>query len=134
MTRTSHYYIPSQQFIANWFFTMEYNMANNVRQLYLPAGIFFLYNPYQQSDGVIAKLACAVQKPNNINATHPGLCPIYYALQEEPLGSTICIAVFWFGDGYPYNPILVGPFGDADNYHEQLQMDKNATGREGRCA
>jgi len=72
-------------------------------------------------------LAGTVQKPNNINAMHPGLHPIYYALQEEPLGSTICIAVFWFGEGYTYNAVLVGPFGDEETLEEQVEMVKNVT-------
>jgi len=104
-------------------------MTDNIRHLYLPAGIYCVYNPYQESDGVVAKLVGAVQKPNNINVAHPGLCPIYYALQEEPLGSTVCIAVFWFGDSYPYNGILVGPFGNDANYEDQIQMVKNAQQR-----
>jgi len=47
------------------------------------------------------------------------------------LGSTVGIAVFLFGEGYPYNAILVGPFGGDENYQEQLQMVKNVTERAG---
>jgi len=102
---------------------------NNIRSLILPPGIYFIVNPYQESHGVVAKLAGAVQRPNNIYAAHSGLHPIYAALQQERLGISVCVAVFWFGDAYQYNAVLVGPLGNGPNYEEQLQMVKNATER-----
>jgi len=83
--------------------------AVNVRGLFLPHGIYFVFSPYQELHGVVATLPGAVQKPGNIDAAHLGLQPIHYALQEEELGNSVCMAVFWFGDGYPYNGVLLGP-------------------------
>jgi len=45
------------------------------------------------------------------------------------LGISVCIAVFWFGNAYQYNALLVGPFENGPNCQEQLQMVKNATER-----
>jgi len=106
-------------------------MTDNIRPLdvHLPPGVYCVFNPYQESHGVIAQLLGAVQKPNNIHAAHPGLRPIYYALQEEHFGSTVCITVFWFGDGdgYPYSTVLCGPFGNSDGFEEHINMVKHVS-------
>jgi len=104
-------------------------MMDNIWWLdvYLPPGIYCIFNPYQESHGVVAQLLGAVQKLNNIHAAHPGLHPIHYALQEEPFGNTICIAVFWFGEGYPYSAVLCSPFGNSDDYDNHIIMVKHAS-------
>jgi len=79
--------------------------AVNVRRLLLSCGIYFVFSPYQESHGVVAKLSGTVQKPGNKNVAHLGLCPIYYALQEEEPSNSVCVTVFWFGDGHPYNGV-----------------------------
>jgi len=107
-------------------------MTDNIRRLdvHLPAGIYFIINPYQESHGVMAQLLGAVQKPNNIDAAHPGLHPIYFALQDEHFGPTVCVAVFWFGEGYPYSAMLCGPFGNhMDGFKEKITMIKHASER-----
>jgi len=63
MTRTSSYYTPSQQIICDRVLWPEYIMSDNVRQLFLPAGIYYIFNPYQESNGVITKLTGAIQRP-----------------------------------------------------------------------
>jgi len=76
-------------------------MSNNVRRLFLPAGIFF--NPYQELDGVVAKLTSAVQRPNNINAAHTpfttpcrnSLWAVLFVLPYFGLVSTINTMVSW---------------------------------------
>jgi len=78
---------------------------------------------------VVAKLASAVQRLNNIYAAHSGLHPIHTVLQEEQLGNSVCIAIFCFGNAYQYNAVLVGPFGNGPNYKEKVQMVKSATER-----
>jgi len=104
-------------------------MMDNIRQLdvHLPPGIYCIFNPYQESHGVVVQLLGAVQKPNNMQAAHPGLHPIYYALQEEPFGNTICIAVSWFGEGYPYSAVLCSPLGNSDGYQEHINMVKHVS-------
>jgi len=80
------------------------------------------------SHGIVVQLlGAAVQKPNNIHTAHPGLCPIYYALQEEHSGNTVCIAVFWFGEGYPYSAVLCSPLGNSDGYQEHINMVKHVS-------
>jgi len=104
-------------------------MTDNIWHLdvHLPPGVYCVWNPYQESHGVVAQLLGAVQKPNNIHAAHPGLRSIYYALQEERFGNTVCIAVFWFGEGYPYSAVLCGPFGNGDDYQDHINMVKHAS-------
>jgi len=70
-----------------------------------------------------------VQKPNNIDVAHPGLHSIYYSLQEEHFGSSVCVTVFWFGEGYPYSEVLCGPFVKTHIYHEHFNMIKHLSER-----
>jgi len=104
-------------------------MMDNIWWLdvHLPHGIYCIFNPYQESHGVVVQLLGAIQKPNNIHAAHAGIRPIYYALQEEHFGNTECIAVFWFEEGYLYSAVLCSPFGNSDGYEEHINMVKHAS-------
>jgi len=97
----------------------------------MPPGIYFIVNPYQASHGVVATLGGAVQWLGNINAAHPGLHPFYDAMSNvhignnQSLGITIFVAVFWFGHHHQYNAVLVGPFGKVSHQEAQIRVVKN---------
>ncbi len=80
---------------------MNDNNDSHIRRLFLPAGIYFIVNPYQESHGVVATLGGAVQRPGNINAAHAGLRPFYNAFLNADINRdadhTVYLAVFWFG-------------------------------------
>jgi len=108
---------------------MADNNTDNIRHLFLPPGIYFIVNPYQESHGVVATLGGAVQQRGNINTAHAGLCPFYNAFMNANINRdaehTIYLAVFWFGPSHEYNTVLVGPFGHGPNQQEQIMIVKN---------
>jgi len=61
----------------------------NIRKFYLPPGVYFIFNPYQKSHGVVAKLAGAVQ--NSLDVPHSCLHPIYDVLRHEQLDSIFLV-------------------------------------------
>ena len=87
----------------------------------IPAGIYWIINPFQESQGVLAKLSGAKQKyPDNLEGTHPTLQHFYGLLKSQDFGVTVDVILFWFAN-LRYSSIAVGPFGL--NSTEQMNME-----------
>jgi len=68
---------------------------NNIVDLWVPTGIFWVINLYQASEGIIATLSGAKQKqPNNMEGVHPGLHYFYGLLKPQDFGILIDVILF----------------------------------------
>jgi len=107
-------------------------MTDNIWRLdiYLPPGIYFIVNPYQESHGVVAQLLGAVKSP--IIFMQPTLVyiPSTVLYRRNILGVLFVLLYFGLGrGGYTYSAVLCRPFGNTDGYHEQINTVKNASDR-----
>jgi len=96
---------------------------SNFSTLNIPHGLYWIINPFQESDGVYAKLTGLKLKcPLNIEEVHPGLHRFYELLKPMVLGPSIDVVLFWFGSENQYSAIAVGPFGHVPNYQEEMMQ------------
>jgi len=81
-----------------------------------------IYNPYQDSHGVIALLGGAIQKPNNLDRAHAGVKQFYEMFKREYFGSSTIVEVFWFGgEQLSYSAIVIGPLELTERASLQLK-------------
>ncbi len=95
---------------------------NNIVDLWVPTGIFWVINPYQVSDGATVTMSGAKQKqPNNMEGIHPGLSYFYGLLKPQDFGVLIDVVLFWFGPDLQYCAIGIGPFGRTPDHEQEMK-------------
>jgi len=94
---------------------------SNITTLDVLHGIYWVINPFQESDGVFAKLTGSKLKcPIDMESVHPELHHFYDLLKPMEFGPVIDVVLFWFGAENQYCAIGVGPFGCMPNYMEEI--------------
>jgi len=87
----------------------------------VPHGMFWVINPYQESDGVIAQLTGSkIKCPVELESVHPGVRRFYNILKPMDFSPLIDVVLIWFGTENQYSAIAVGPFGRVPNYMEEI--------------
>jgi len=104
---------------------------SNFITLDVPHGMFWVINPFQESDRVHAakltesKLKC----PVNFEEVHPGLHYFYGILKSRELGPLIGVELVWFGGENQYYAIVVGPFGCVPNSDKVMMQFQQLVSR-----
>jgi len=84
--------------------------------------MFWVINPYQESDGVVATLIGSKLKcPEDMESVHPGLHYFYHLLKPKMFGPLIDVVLFWFGHSHQYCALGIGPFGHVPNHEEEIK-------------
>jgi len=95
---------------------------SSLTTLDVPHGVFWVINPYQESDGVAATLIGSKLKcPMDMESVHPGLCHFYDLLKPKTFGPLIDVVLFWFGNSHQYCALGIGPFGCVHNHEEEIK-------------
>jgi len=95
---------------------------SSLTTLDVPHGVFWVINPYQESDGVAATLIGSKLKcPMDMESVHPGLCHFYDLLKPKTFGPLIDVVLFWFGNSHQYCALGIGPFGRVHNHEEEIK-------------
>ncbi len=102
---------------------------SNTTNLEVPHGLFWVINPYQESDGIFAHLTGSKLKSTfDPDSVHPGLRHFYNLLKPKDFGPIIDVVLFWFGSDNQYCAIGVGPFGRVPNWEEEMFKFREYTG------
>jgi len=86
-----------------------------------PHGIYWVINPFKESDRGLAKLMDSNLKcPVDMESVHPQLHHFYALLKPMEFGPLLMLFFFWFGAKNKYCAIGVGPFGCMPDYKEEM--------------
>jgi len=98
---------PNFLFVAIMFprlyLTIILETMSTMTALAVPHGMFWVINPYQESDRIIAQLTQSKLKnmvdPDSI---HPSIRHFYNLLKPKDFGPLIEVVLFWFGSNSQY--------------------------------